>query len=209
MTRQDIKSWAKQKLKGKWYIVLGMILLANLIGGITATYTTENQGVNIAISIGGGILTFFMEIGLIKYMVNFINDKEAKIELLFEKFKDWKQVILTYLLESVFVALWTLCLIIPGIIKGLGYSLVSYILADDSTIEPKDALKLSEEMMNGHKTELFALNLSFIGWHLLSILTLGILEIWVLPYQQTVTTKFLYDIKTNYEKANNPSPVTK
>ena len=56
--------------------------------------------------------------------------------------------------------------------------------------------------MYGHKTDLFVLGLSFIGWYILSILTCGILFIWVIPYVQTATVKFLYDIKEDYEKSN-------
>lgn len=203
MTRKEIKEWAKQKIKGNMWNVLGIILLANLIGGITAYITTENEFVSLVISVGGGILAFFMEVGLVRYMVNFITDKEHNIEILFSKFKDWKQVIITYLHQLAMVFLWTLLFIIPGIIKGYAYSLVSYIIADNSDINSKDALKLSEEMMKGNKGKLFVLELSFIGWHLLAILTLGILEIWIVPYQQTAITKFLNDVKTNYEKEHS------
>ena len=146
-----------------------------------------------------------MEVGLIKFMTNFIKDKENKFELLFSKFKDWKQVIITYFHQFAIVLLWTLLFIIPGIIKTYAYALVSYILAENSDISSKDALELSEKMMKGHKGELFIFQLSFFGWHLLAILTLGILEIWIMPYQQTATTKFLLDIKENYEKANKVS----
>lgn len=207
MTRQEIKEWSKQKIKGNMWNVLGAVLIANLIGSITASVTVENEFVSLAVSIGGGILAFFMEIGLVRYMVNFITDKVHAFEMLFSKFKDWKQVVITYLHQFAIVFLWTLLFIIPGIIKGLGYSLVSYILADNSEISSNDALKLSEEMMNGHKADLFAFNLSFLGWHLLAILTLGILEIWIIPYQQTATTKFLLNIKEEYEKNNKVATV--
>lgn len=203
MTRKEIKNWAKQKIKGNMWNVLGVILIANLIGGITASITTENEFVALTVSIGGGILAFFMQVGLIRYMVNFITDKEHNIELLFSKFKDWKQVVVTYLHQLAMIFLWTLLFIIPGIIKGYAYSLVSYIIADNSDINSKDALKLSEEIMKGNKWKLFMIELSFVGWHLLAILTLGILEIWIIPYQQTAVTKFLYDLKTNYEKEHN------
>lgn len=205
MTRQEIKTWAKEKIKGNIWTILGAIIIANLVGNITTSITSENALIVFSVSIGGGILAFFMEIGLVRYMINFITDQEYKIEQLFSKFKDWKQVILTYLQEFVMVFLWTLLFIIPGIIKSYGYSLVSYILADDSDIAAKDALELSEKMMKGHKAELFEFQLSFLGWHLLAILTLGILEIWIMPYQQTATTKFLLDIKENYEK-NSSKP---
>ena len=206
MTRAEIKTWAKEKIKGNMWTILGAILIASLVGNITTAVTVENEFVAFTLSIGGGILAFFMEIGLIRYMTNFINSKEATFELLFSKFKDWKQVIITYLHQFVMIFLFTLLLIIPGIIKGYGYALVSYILADDSTIDSKEALKLSEEMMKGHKWELFVFGLSFFGWHLLAIFTLGILEIWIMPYQQTATTKFLLNIKENYKKVPAPQP---
>lgn len=206
MTRAEIKTWAKEKIKGNMWTILGAILIASLVGNITTAVTVENEFVAFTLSIGGGILAFFMEIGLIRYMTNFINSKEATFELLFSKFKDWKQVIITYLHQFVMVFLFTLLLIIPGIIKGYGYALVSYILADDSTIDSKEALKLSEEMMKGHKWELFVFGLSFFGWHLLAIFTLGILEIWIMPYQQTATTKFLLNIKENSKKVPAPQP---
>ena len=199
MTRQEIKAWAKEKIKGNMWAVLGAILIANLVGNITTAVTVENEFAAFTLSIAGGILAFFMEIGLIRYMTNFINSKETSFDMLFSKFKDWKQVIITYLHQFAMVFLFTLLLVIPGIIKGYGYALVSYILADNSDIDSKEALRLSEEMMKGHKWELFVFGLSFIGWHLLAILTLGILEIWIMPYQQTATTKFLLDIKENYK----------
>lgn len=147
-----------------------------------------------------------MEIGLIRYMVNFIKDKETNFEILFSKFKDWKQIVITYLHQFAIIFLWTLLFIVPGIIKGYAYALVAYIIADDSTIDSKEALKLSEEMMKGHKWELFVFGLSFFGWHLLAIFTLGILEIWIMPYQQTATTKFLLNIKENYKKVPVQEP---
>ena len=116
MTRQEIKVWAKEKIKGNMWTILGAILIASLVGNITTAVTVENEFVAFTLSIGGGILAFFMEIGLIRYMTNFINSKEATFELLFSKFKDWKQVIITYLHQFVMVFLFTLLLIIPGII---------------------------------------------------------------------------------------------
>lgn len=207
MTRAEIKIWAKEKIKGNMWTVLGAILIANLIGGITSSVTVENGGMALVITIGGGILAYFMEVGLIRYMTNFVKGKETSFELLFSKFKDWKQIIITYLHQFAVIFLWTLLFIVPGIIKGYAYALVAYIIAEDSTISSKEALKLSEEMMKGHKGELFVLGLSFIGWHLLAILTLGILEIWIMPYQQTATTKFLLNIKENYKKEKEPEVI--
>ena len=84
---------------------------------------------------------------------------------------------------TLWVTLWTLLLVIPGVIKSISYSMTGYILADCPNVTATEALKLSMRMTNGHKLELFIAGLSFIGWMLLSALTLGILYIvYVGPY---------------------------
>lgn len=206
MTRAETKKWAKLKIKGKMWNVLGVSLIAGLINGISTTTSSESDiGVliiELIISFVCGILAMIIDVGLIRWMTNFINDKETKIEMLFSKFKDWKQVTMVFIHQFAMVLLYTLLLIIPGMIKALGYSLVPYILANDSNIGSDEVLKLSEKMMKGHKMDLFIFSLSFIGWHLLAIFTLGILEIWIIPYQETATTKYLLDIKAEYENNN-------
>ena len=206
MTRAETKKWAKLKIKGKMWNVLGVSLIAGLINGISTTTSSESDiGVliiELIISFVCGILAMIIDVGLIRWMTNFINDKETKIEILFSKFKDWKQVTKVFIHQFAMVLLYTLLLIIPGMIKALGYSLVPYILANDSNMGSDEVLKLSEKMMKGHKMDLFIFSLSFIGWHLLAIFTLGILEIWIIPYQETATTKYLLDIKAEYENNN-------
>ena len=108
--------------------------------------------------------------------------------------------LLLEILISVFTFLWSLLLIVPGIIKGLSYSMAPYILAEkEYYISSSDAIKESMEMMEGHKMDLFLLQLSFIGWHILSVFTLGILEIWILPWQKISETKFMLEIKDKFE----------
>ena len=94
-----------------------------------------------------------------------------------------------------FVFLWSLLLIIPGIIKAFAYSQAMYIIAENPEMNAMDALKRSEEMMKGHKMEMFVLGLSFIGWILLGMLTLGLLYIWLLPYMNATMTIFYNNIK--------------
>ena len=206
MTRAEIKKWAKLKIKGKMWNVLGVSLIAGLINGISTTSSSESDIevliIELIISFVCGILAMIIDVGLIRWMTNFINDKETKIEILFSKFKAWKQVTMVFIHQFAMVLLYTLLLIIPGMIKALGYSLVPYILANDSNMGSDEVLKLSEKMMKGHKMDLFMFSLSFIGWHLLAIFTLGILEIWIIPYQETATTKYLLDIKAEYENNN-------
>lgn len=189
MTRKEIKEWSKEKLKNRNWEILGVILLASLVSGALSN-----------VPIIGLIFSCIINVGLVSYLINFLTDKETKLEMLFSKFSNWKQISLVTLLEFVYVFLWTLLLIIPGIIKGLAYSLVPYILEDEKDMSPSEVLKLSEAMMQGHKWEYFKLNLSFIGWHILAMFTLLIPYLWLIPYQNVVTSKYLLDIKTAYEK---------
>ena len=96
-----------------------------------------------------------------------------------------------------FIFLWMLLLIIPGIIASIAYSQTFYILAEDDTIGSMDALRKSKEMMNGYKWKYFCLVLRFVGWFLLCILTFGIGFLWLSPYIQVSYAKFYEDLKTN------------
>lgn len=90
----------------------------------------------------------------------------------------------TMFFKDLFTFLWSLLLIVPGIIKSYEYRMIPYILADHSDITTEDAFALSKKMMNGNKLDTFILDLSFIGWHLLNAVTFGILGIfYVMPYK--------------------------
>ena len=138
-------------------------------------------------------------------MVKFINDEHHEFKDLFYFTKDYIRIFLVNLLQCVFIFLWSLLLIVPGIIKVFAYSLVPFLLADDkyNNLGYKEVLKKSEEMMNGHKMDYFVFNLSFIGWALLIPFTLGIILIWLAPYYTTARIKFLNDIKTSHEGNTN------
>ena len=134
-------------------------------------------------------------------MVKFINDQKYEFKDIFHFSNDYVRIFLVNLLQIIFVALWTILLVVPGIIKAFSYALVPYLLADDKykDLGYRDLLKKSEEMMNGHKMDYFVFCLSFIGWFLLACVTAGILLIWLSPYFTTAQVKFLNDIKTGAE----------
>lgn len=200
MNRVELKQWAREKVKGKRWPLFGIILLVAIIlnFSIRIPYGDNNTYINISI----GWLLYFIEVGLVYYMVKFINDEPREFKDIFKFSNDFGKDLLINLIASIFVFLWSLLLIIPGIIKQLGYSLIPYLLSDEkyNNYEKMDILRKSEEIMMGHKMDYFMLKLSFIGWHLLAILTLGILEIWIIPYQEVAQTKFLNDLKLAYEK---------
>ena len=109
-------------------------------------------------------------------------------------------------LRDLFIALWTLLLIVPGIIKGYAYRMVPYILAENPDMNYKEALDLSSKMMYGNKWKSFVLDLSFIGWIILSILTFGILLLfYVNPYIGSTNAELYKAIKAEYN-GETPSP---
>jgi len=98
-----------------------------------------------------------------------------------------------------FVFLWSLLLIIPGIIASLAYSMTFFILADEPELGASDALAKSKRMMRGYKWKYFCLNLRFIGWAILCVISLGIGFLWLIPYMQISYAKFYEDVKTEYQ----------
>ncbi|GFZ32372.1 hypothetical protein CSC2_28980 [Clostridium zeae] len=106
-------------------------------------------------------------------------------------------IVKTMLVSKIFIFLWTLLLIIPGIIKSYAYSMVPYILADNPNIGVKKAIALSNEMTRGHKFDMFVLDLSFIGWYLLGALAFGIGIIFVLPYQNATAAELYLVLRRN------------
>lgn len=95
---------------------------------------------------------------------------------------NFKGIISTMLLRDIYIFLWSLLLIIPGIIKTYGYKMVPYILADNPNLGADNAITLSRQMMDGSKFNLFMLELSFLGWYLLGLLALGVGIFFVNPY---------------------------
>ncbi len=114
--------------------------------------------------------------------------------------KPWLRNWWAYFLMEIKIMLWTFLFIIPGIIKAFAYALTPYLLVDCPDLSALQCIKLSNEMMKGHKFDLFYLYLSFIGWILLAILTLGIGMLWLIPYMQTSTASFYLDVKAQYQQ---------
>lgn len=97
-------------------------------------------------------------------------------------------------ISGFFIGLWTLLFIIPGIIKSYSYAMSTFLLVNEKTLGPVDAITKSRQLMNGKKSQLFALDLSYLGWYILSLFTFGILTIWVSAWHQTARTLFFKDV---------------
>lgn len=208
MTNAEIRQWAKAKIKGKIWTILPAIIIAGILTNLSIRTggSAGEDGVSYT-TYSFGWIFYFVEVGLTYFMIKFINDEKTEFNDIFHFSKDFGRCLGTGLLSGLFVFLWALLLIVPGIMKLISYALVPMLLADEKyrDLSIPDILKKSEELMLGHKMDYFMLWLSFIGWHFLAILTLGILEIWVAPYQRTALTKFLYDLKTESEGTKTPT----
>ncbi|MBS7007523.1 DUF975 family protein [Anaerostipes sp.] len=121
------------------------------------------------------------------------SDRKAKLGLLGMAFQGdtYLNTVLTMFLRNLFTWLWSLLLLIPGLVKSYSYSMIPYILAENPSISRERAFEISRKMMDGQKFDAFVLDLSFIGWIILSILTCGILDVfYVVPYRQTTWAEF-------------------
>lgn len=116
--------------------------------------------------------------------------RDADYGTLFDGFKDYLRIFLTMLLVQIYTVLWMLLLIVPGIIKSYSYSMTSFVLADNPDMKYDAAIEESMRLMKGHKMDLFLLDLSMIGWGILSLLTAGIGLLFLAPYNTTAHAHF-------------------
>ena len=155
-------------------------------------------GVGLIIGLVFGIAFFILGSiiapGYSKYNLDLIDGNQAEMGTLFKYFTHWKPVVKANLIRTLFIVLWTLLFIIPGIIATYNYAMVPYILAEDPTIDAYAALDKSKKMMYGNRWRLFCLEISFFGWMILCVLTCGIGGLWLTPYQQASYADFYREI---------------
>lgn len=189
-------------MKGNW----GSAILLYVVSCVLyVPYGILNRGGAIA-GLAVLLLIFVylpINFGLLRTFLAFARDKRPlTIEGLFCAFNNtyyWK-AIGTGLLSGIYTFLWTLLLIVPGIIKGLSYAMALYIVSDNPEIGCDEAIERSMAMMRGHKMRLFLMQLGMIGWSLLSLLTLGIAMLWIVPYYQTVFANFTLKSRPNTKR---------
>jgi len=185
-TRMEIKLAAKQAFYEKYWVSVGvLVLFVVIISAVSGT------------GVGAMILAGPMTIGVNSFFLKRYRGMQANIETMFtDGFTNFGRKLGGYLWMELFLVLWSMLFVIPGIIKAYSYAMTPYILADCPNVKAKDALKLSMRMMQGHKWELFTLHLSFLGWHLLSILTCGLLTLFYTgPYQAGACAGYYSELK--------------
>ncbi len=192
MNRQEIKAKGLSMFKQQYWPVVGILVLATLIAAGAGSLNALPV-VGIAVTV---IVLPFVAIGTSWFCLGIYRGREAKVETLFEPFSNFGHVLGGYWYMYLFTFLWTLLFIIPGIIKGIAYSMAPYILIDQPDIPATEALEESMRMTDGHKWEIFVFYLSFLGWALLSAITLGIVGIfYVYPYMSVSLAGIYEELK--------------
>ena len=190
INRPELKKQAKESLKGKWGIAIGILVLHGIIvSALSSTYIG---------ALLGGIFT----IGYVFVSMKIIRGDKPMVKDLFAGFSgNFLNNLAASVLVSVFTFLWSLLFVIPGIVKSYSYAMTYYILNDNPGMDAIKAITASRKMMNGHKMELFLLHLSFIGWIILSMFTFGILMLYVAPYMQEAQAAFYEKLKAEQATA--------
>ena len=201
---QDYKNEALKALSGSWphSLVATIIYLAILSFlampsymisfGITfPSYISEGSGIIFILIVYPMALGFTNSFRLLYET----GDNRLTRNAFSLGFDNWIHNVLGMLLTSVFILLWLLLFLIPGIIKCFSYAMTPYILIEHPEMSVNKAIDESIYLMDGHKFDYFYLGLSFIGWIILSIMSFGIGFIWLIPYMQTTMAAFYADLK--------------
>lgn len=193
-------SGARKSLKGKWGLAIGAAVVYFLV--VVGAEEIPKAGGIISLLIGGP-----MSVGMAIFSLSLSRRQDTRLSLIFEGFRRFGVALGAYILYIIFIFLWSLLLIVPGIIASLAYSQIFYIIAEDDSIGPLQAIKKSKEMMRGNKWKLFCLFFRFLGWGLLCVLTFGIGILWLFPYMTVSFARFYDDIKgkTTVEGADSES----
>ena len=206
--RIRIKENAKTHYRlNKWNNVLVILIYTLISGGIGAV---EKMGDNdkfwftaAIIGIIGSVASLFVTsiiyMGVTVWFQRAIHREKLDVGEMFCAFKEkYTDNVLRVFLKGIFIFLWTLLFVVPGIIKAYSYSMAEYIKMENPNIGASRAIDISKAMTEGHKMDLFVLELSFFGWHLLSALTFGILEVvYVGPYYYAAKAFAYEDIKAD------------
>lgn len=204
-TNQELKNQALAALKGNWTPAVLLSLAVMAISVLPSFLGQSDQAVaslaTIAISYG---VVLPLTVGVYAAFRKLLAGQQVKLveDAFTTGFKSWGHNVGGMLLMVLYTILWSLLLIIPGIIKYFSYAMTPFILADKPELSANEAIELSMKMMDGHRLDFFILTLSFIGWSILCIFTLCIGYLWLVPYMYTTMAAFYEDVKAEYESKN-------
>ena len=211
-TREDLKTKAKAAFKGNYgnsvgaYIIIGLLLA--VLGGLITYYTnlSSSEGSSSPVAYVALVIVAVLEVlvinpvaaGLDYFYLKNSNGEKPTVSDAFYFFREgrFSNAVGVLFLKELFLSLWTILLIVPGVIKSYEYRMINYILAENPDMSWKEVFAKSKEMMNGQKMNAFVLDLSFIGWDLLGIVTLGLAGVlYVGPYQEATNAELYKALK--------------
>jgi uncharacterized membrane protein len=213
-SNRDLMADARAALSGNWgkailgyllYLLLVMsflffVLSALVLAGVRTSASTDElwgrlQLIDPIFAVIHLLLSGAVTVGIMAFFLGIAEDGRARLDRLFLGFQRFWTSLGVYVLYGLLVALWSLLLVIPGIIAAYRYAMAFYVVADDEDCGPWEALGRSKEMMKGSKWKFFCLNLRFIGWAILALIPAGLGYLWLFPYMQTSYAKFYEDVK--------------
>ncbi len=162
--------------------------MISAIAGVSAIVI----GIGLFFAVISILLGAVISLGLCQYNLKLIDGEIPEMGILFSNFSNWGNAVWLVIRRGLYIFLWSLLLVIPGIIKAYSYAMSVFILSENPEISPKEAMEVSQKMMQGNKWRLFCLELSFIGWDILNFFTLGIGSLWLGPYKNAAFASF-YD----------------
>lgn len=189
--RKQVKLRAKTTLGANFGIIFGTIIVGGLILGAS--------GIT---GIGALILSGPIAAGLALVQLSVLRGEKAEFGDMFKGFNNFGTNCGAGVLVAIYTFLWSLLFCIPGIVKSYSYAMTFYILADHPEMNANEAITASKNMMNGHKWDLFVLDLSFFWWILLGSVTCGLAFIYVEPYMELSRASFYESIKDQNFAAN-------
>lgn len=202
----EITRMARGALEGRWASIIGIylvwffVVIGSVFGLVVFQGAVERiAGKSPLLEFGTQLIQNIIQapftLSFSFLSLRIARGQSTHVPMVFQGFAHFWKACATYFLIFLFALLWTLLLIVPGIIAGLSYSMAWYILCDDPTLSPLEAIRRSKAMMRGHKWRYFCLLCRFLGWGVLCIFTLGIGSLWLLPYFGTSVAVFYNDLK--------------
>lgn len=201
MNRVELKSKAKQQIKGKIGILFVISLIISVISGIASLVLSFIPIVGSLAS--AMIVTPAFALSVYRVYLNLTNDTKPDAADAFCGFDDFWSAFKVNFLVGLFTFLWSLLFVIPGIVKSISYSMSMYILAENKEKPALECINESKSMTYGYKMDLFVLSLSFIGWILLGVITFGIALIWVVPYMNATFANVYLCLKEKRDSFSN------
>ena len=165
-----------------------------ILSGVLAAWLASFAVALVILAIALYILGSVISLGYTRFNLDLIDGKEPVLNVLFSDFYRFGTAFLARFLTNLYILLWSLLLIVPGIMAAYSYALTPYILADNPDMTAGEAIARSKELMAGNRWRLFCLQFSFIGWHILAALTLGIGSLWLTPYINAAMAAFYRDL---------------